>query len=627
MTGPLTALRVLLLLAAATCTVAGASHPAADHPYRVVVIQGSDPLMPAPASRLQGMRRALSAHAPGIVDVTTESIDNSRFGSPELEAAFLGLMRAKYANAPVDAIVALGAFGLDFAARHRAELWSDAPIVYHAFASDARDRPLPPRVTGVAPSAGAGDTLSLARRLQPDAKRVVIVAGTGLGEEARARKTVAAVRAVRPPLDAIRVAGTLEEVKRALAALPPDTIVLYDGMARDSRGATYFPSDVVDVLAAVSTAPLYGHFESSLGRGIVGGALIDASEQGRILGEAVADVLAGRIASDAPMRAGASPACTVDARQLARWGIPRERVPDGCTLAFHEAGLLAAYPWQVSGAIALIVLQAALIGALLIQWRQRRRASSETQQMRVELAHASRLATVGELTAAISHEINQPLGAVQSSADAAEMLLEGPSPRIDRVREILANIRAANHRASEVVRRLRTLLQKHESSRQPFDLAETVDDVLRMLDSELRRRRIAIEARSSVRPLPVEGDPVQIQQVVLNLVMNAMDAIGGAPAERRRIRVRLATDGEGMAVVQVADRGEGIPEANLPHLFESFFTTKPQGMGLGLSVSHSIVKAHGGRIQARNNSHGGATFVVTLPLGESPAAAEPRIAA
>jgi two-component system sensor kinase FixL len=120
---------------------------------------------------------------------------------------------------------------------------------------------------------------------------------------------------------------------------------------------------------------------------------------------------------------------------------------------------------------------------------------------------------------------------------------------------------------------------------------------------------------------------VQIQQVVRNLIMNAMVAIGDAPPDRRRIRVRLATDGEGMAVIQVSDRGDGIPDANLPHLFESFFTTKPHGMGLGLSVSHSIVKAHGGRIQARNNSHGGATFVVALPLGVQPAEAGPRIAA
>jgi signal transduction histidine kinase len=617
---------VLLLVAAAMLPAVCAAQPAPDRPYRVVVIQGSDPLMPAPAHRLQGMRRALAANGPGIVDVTTESLDNSRFGGPELEAAFLELMRAKYRRTPIDAIVAIGGFGLEFSLRHRAELWSDAPIVYHAFDSDRRLHPVPPRVTAIASSTDVNETLELARRLQPDARRVVIVAGTGAGDEARARRTVEAVQRLAPPLEVVRVSGTLEQLKRAVATLPRDSIVMYDGVARDASGATFFPSDVADVLASASTAPMYGHFESSLGRGIVGGALVNTAEQGRVLGEVAAAVIAGR-AADAATYAAAAGNCAVDARQLERWKIPASRVPEGCAVAFRADGLLASYPWQVSGAIALILVQATLIGALLFLWRQKRRAATETQQMRSELAHAARLATVGELTAAISHEINQPLGAVQSSADAAEMLLEGPSPRLDRVREILANIRAANHRASEVVRRLRALLAKHEATRQPFDLNETVDDVVRMVDSELRRRRIAIELRSSQRPMWVEGDPVQVQQVVLNLIMNAMDAIGDAGLDRRRIRVRLATDGEGMAILQVSDRGEGIPDENLPRLFESFFTTKAHGMGLGLSVSHSIVKAHGGRIQARNNSHGGATFVVSLPLGASPTPAEPRIAA
>ena len=601
--------------------------PPVEAPFRVVVIQGADPLMPAASSRAQALRRTLTANSPRIVDVTMESLDTSRYGTPELEGAFLELMRAKYAGVHVDAIVAIGAFGLDFSLRNRAELWSDAPIVYEVMSSDPKlALPTPPRMTGILAHSDAPEALALARRLQPDARRIAIVAGFGAGDKARAKRMVDAVARDASGLEVVRLDHLpLNEVRAALAVLPRDSIVMYEGFARDADGATYFPADVAALLAQTSNAPMYGHFDSLLGRGVVGGALMESAEQGRIAGELAADVLAGRVAPDAPPRAGARPTCAVDVRQLERWDIPAGRVPDDCVQAFREAGLLETYPWQVSGAVALIVLQAVLLALLLYLLRQRRHSTLEAQRMRVELAHAARLATVGELTAAISHEINQPLGAVQSSADAAEMLLESPSPRLDRVREILANIRAANHRASEVVRRLRTLLQKHEPSRQAFELNDAVDDVLRMVDAELRRRRIGIESSSSQRPLWLEGDAVQIQQVVLNLLLNAMDAIGNVPAERRRIRVRVASDGEGMAVLQVSDRGQGIAEEDLPRLFESFFTTKTHGMGLGLSVSHSIVKAHGGRIQARNNSHGGATFAVALPLGEPPVAA--RIAA
>jgi signal transduction histidine kinase len=617
----------LLAVSLASPGVLGAPSP--EGPYRIVVIQGSDAMLPIGVLRAQAMRRAITGSVPGVVDIHTESLDQLRFSAAELEPTFVDLLRVKYAQTKIDAIVAVGDYGLDFALRQRATLWSDAPVVFYAVPPEALvGRSLPPGVTGIVTRTEVADTLALARRLQPDAKRVVIAAGAAAGDMRRAARMADVVARDAPDLEVVRLDGkSIAGLKSALASVKRDSIVMYEGVFRDADGATFFPSEILDELARVSAAPMYGHFETHFGRGIVGGALHDGTAEGRRAGELVAALLNGHVAASAPVESVMSATCAVDVRQLERWGIPDARVPDGCTQGFRTPGLVESYPWQVAGAVALILLQALLLATLLLQWRQKRRSATETQRMRVDLAHAARLATVGELTAAISHEINQPLGAVQSSADAAEMLLDSPAPRLDRVREILRNIRAANHRASEVVRRLRTLLQKHESTRQPFDFNETIDDVLRMVGAELRRRRIAVESASAQRPMWVEGDPVQIQQVVLNLILNAMDAIGEAPAERRRIRARLATDGEGSAILQVSDRGAGIAEENLPHLFESFFTTKPHGMGLGLSVSHSIVKAHGGRIQARNNSHGGATFAISLPLGNPPDGAMPRIAA
>jgi signal transduction histidine kinase len=387
---------------------------------------------------------------------------------------------------------------------------------------------------------------------------------------------------------------------------------MYEGFARDIDGSTYFPADVAALLAASASAPMYGHFDSLLGRGVVGGALMETSEQGRIAGELAADVLARRVSPDAPPRAGARPTCAVDVRQLERWDIPADRVPDGCVQAFRESGLLANYPWQVSAALGLIILQAVLLGLLLYLWRQKRHSALETQRMRVELAHAARLAAVGELTAAISHEINQPLGAVQSSADAAEMLLESPSPRLDRVREILANIRAANHRASEVVRRLRTLLHKHEPTRQTFDLNEIVDDVLRMVDAELRRRRIGIESSSAQRPLWLEGDagadPAGRAQPAPERDGRDRQRAGRAAPHPRARRERRRRHGGAAGVRPRAGHRRGGPAAPVRIVLHD----QAARDGARLSVSHSIVKAHGGRIHARNNSHGGATFAVAL---------------
>ena len=229
-----------------------------------------------------------------------------------------------------------------------------------------------------------------------------------------------------------------------------------------------------------------------------------------------------------------------------------------------------------------------------------------------KLIHASRLAVVGELTASIAHEINQPLGAILANADAAELLLETGPGRLDEVRRALADIRRDDLRASEVIRRIRALLRDRELERQPLDVNEIAAGVLQLLDAEAARRGVAVKDELASRLPAVRGDRVHLQQVLLNLILNAMDAMAHTPAGERRLAVRTAC-GAGLVEVEVMDRGHGLDPARLPHLFDSFYTTKADGMGLGLSIARSIVEAHGGRIWAENRAGGGAAFRFTLP--------------
>jgi PAS domain S-box-containing protein len=238
----------------------------------------------------------------------------------------------------------------------------------------------------------------------------------------------------------------------------------------------------------------------------------------------------------------------------------------------------------------------------------RKRAEEANQK----LAHASRLAAMGELTASIAHEINQPLGAILANADAAELLLD--AGRLDEVRRALADIRKDDLRASEVVRRIRELVRTQEFERHPLDLNEMVAGVLQLLGADAARRGVALEAVLARDLPPVRGDRVHLQQVLLNLLLNGMEAMAETPAPRRRLAVRTTPNGTGVEV-SVTDAGVGIPPAQLPRLFESFFTTKREGMGLGLSIARSIVEAHGGRIWAENRPEGGGAFRFTVPAG------------
>ncbi len=201
-----------------------------------------------------------------------------------------------------------------------------------------------------------------------------------------------------------------------------------------------------------------------------------------------------------------------------------------------------------------------------------------------------------------------------SNAETAEILLQSKQPRLREVQQIIADIRKDDVRASEVIRHMRELLRKRELELKLIDLNSVTSDVLRLVESEGRRRGVEIETQfADTLPL-VRGDVIHLQQVLLNLVLNSMEAMSESPASNRRLKLRTAYDGKGNVEVAVEDSGPGIPSDRLPRLFESFFTTKTHGMGLGLSIVRSIVEAHGGRIWAENNSSGGACFRFTLPV-------------
>lgn len=241
----------------------------------------------------------------------------------------------------------------------------------------------------------------------------------------------------------------------------------------------------------------------------------------------------------------------------------------------------------------------------------------QAEEARRELVHASRLAVLSELTASIAHEINQPLGAILSNAEAAELLLEDPSPSLDEVRRILSDIRKDDLRAGEVIRRLRALLRQGEVERQPIGMRSVISDVVAILRGEAERRGVEVaidtpESDPMVVDAVVLADRVHLQQVMLNLMVNAMEAMAEQEGPKR---LRIASSRkDNQLVVSVQDNGPGVPESVRNKLFDRFFSTKREGMGMGLAISRSLIEEHGGRIWMENAPEGGAVFHFSLPL-------------
>jgi signal transduction histidine kinase len=230
-----------------------------------------------------------------------------------------------------------------------------------------------------------------------------------------------------------------------------------------------------------------------------------------------------------------------------------------------------------------------------------------------ELAHVNRFATAGELTASIAHEINQPLGAILTNAETAKAILTSPSPDIAELNEIVDDILKDDQRANEVIRRMRSLLKKAPFELKNLDFNNIVRETVEFISSLAVGRQIELVSVITPDALPILGDRIQLQQVILNLVVNGIDAMRDKPSENRIISIRTSRF-EKFAKLSVSDLGPGIPEDKLKKVFEPFFTSKAEGMGMGLSIARTIIEAHGGLISAKNRDRGGATFGIRLPL-------------
>jgi C4-dicarboxylate-specific signal transduction histidine kinase len=247
------------------------------------------------------------------------------------------------------------------------------------------------------------------------------------------------------------------------------------------------------------------------------------------------------------------------------------------------------------------------------EMRERQRAEEALQKAQAELAHITRVMTLGELMASIAHEVNQPLAAVVTNAQACLRWLALETPRLDEARAAVERIVRDSNRASEVIQRIRALVKKTEPQMVALDINDVIREAISLEQREMLSQRVSLRTELASALPPVPGDRVQLQQVVINLVMNAVEAMAPVTDRPRDMLIRSQQDDANEVLVAVRDSGMGIDSENAEHLFNAFFTTKPSGMGMGLSISRSIIAAHGGRLWASPNADHGATFQFTLP--------------
>ena len=714
---------------------------AAEPRRRVLLLHSFNYSFPATSAIAEAARKRLVERWTSV-EIDAEFLDLARNTDPGHALRTATYIRDKYGQHPPDLVITLGSAALPFIVKYR-DFIPDVPIVFTSISPQTYAAlPTRPKMTGVITEFDLAKTLSLAERLQPEARRLFVVAGSG---ETDRRWQPVARKVIEEQGRKFETTFLFElpysELVAELSRIPSDAIVIALTVFADSEGKTFVPAQVAGELSALSPAPVYGPYDTFIGKGSVGGFVETFESVGTAAAEMAIEIMEGRDPATLPPRTNPAQYYRVDYRAMQRWGLSEKNLPPDTHVLFKSPTILDQYRGTVLAAILVFLLQTTLVAALLIQRRRRRRvenllkdseermtfaavaaniglwqldrdtgelwvtehcralfrladdvpltreallsavhpddletakaamrnsaktaqstvgdvrivlpndevrwirmrarsyqegngesgqwggifiditdqksAEAETALQRVEIEHLMRVSVLGELSGSIAHEINQPLTAILSNAQAALHLLARNSPDLVEVRDALRDIVHEDNRAGEVIHRLRSLLKKGERKMEYVNINDLVRSTVSLLHSELIGRDISLRLDLDQAPFLARGDSVQLQQVLLNLVMNAMDAMASTPIAQRAILISTSATQAGMVDVLVKDRGHGIRPKENGRVFEPFYTTKSHGLGLGLALCLTIIQAHQGRITLVNDERGGAIAKFSLPV-------------
>ena len=604
---PAAALGIFLL------TSFACSDAVAAEPKRVMLLHSFGRDFKPWSEYAKSIRAELDRQSPWRLDITDHSLVSARSSDEDPEAPFVEYLRALFAKQPLDLIVSIGAPAAAFVQRHRQRLFTNTPMVFTAVEQrrvqystlTANDAIVAVRINYLA-------AIENILRVLPDTKNVTVVVGTSPIEKFWKE---AIEKELEPLAKRIRFSWTdhlsFDELLNHAAALPPQSAIFWELMIVDAAGVVHEGGTPLTRLHAVANAPIFSYDEAFFGREIVGGPLVLVADTSRETAAVAIRILNGEKPSDikTPPVQFARP--MFDWREMQRWGISKSRLPPSSEIFFHDPTAWERYRKEILATCAALLIQAGLICWLLYEHRRRNQAEVVARNSLLELTHMNRLATAGELSASIAHEVNQPLTGIVARAGAARRWLAGEKPDLHKVRAALDQIETAGHRASEIITSVRSMFQRDTQDRSVIDINNLIWTVLGLVDIDLQKHEIELKTELSDQLPAVLGNQVQLQQVILNLVMNAIDAMRSVPG--RVLSVKTALGGPDGVHLSIADTGVGIAPSDVDQIFKPLFTTKKHGMGMGLSICRSIIESHNGRIWVTAGADRGSIFHLVLP--------------
>ena len=516
---------VVVALTMATLLATATSSWADIEPKRVLMLHSFGLRFKPWTDYAQFIRSGITRRSQTPVDFHDHSLLNARLADDKADAPFVDYLHALYADKSPDLILAIGAPAANFVQRYRERIFPGTPMVFTGVeARRVQSDKLTRDDTVVTPAHDFPASFEHILRVLPRTKTIAIVNGVSpnenfwLGE--LKRETAHLTGRVK-----IKFYNEMsfEAILKDAANLPPHSAIFWHLMSVDAAGVAHEASVALSRLSATANAPVFSYLDNFFGNSTTVGGPMHSIEEGSEAAAAVAvRILNGEKAGDikTPPTRYASP--KYDWGQMQRWGISESDLPPGSTVLFKPPSVWETYRWSILAVCTVLLLQGGLITLLMLERHRRRSAEIESRQRMVELAHVNRFSTAGEMAAGIAHEINQPLGAILNNTETAKIILKSQSPDLNQIEEIVDDIQRDNGRASDVVRSLRSFIKKVPLEKKAIDINDQVAETLKFLAPEARSRAIVLRSKMNGAPLRISGDPIQLQQVFSNLILNGL---------------------------------------------------------------------------------------------------------
>ncbi len=588
----------------------------------ILILYALAPSRPAYKAISDGIRTKLTEAYGDDYNLRMEYLETERYPEGEYPKGKFELFNEKYKNIKLDLLILVGTDIIkpvkSFADSHLLNLPTIAIDYDFSLYGHPSDLSLNDHTTEIRIKVDVGKIISANLSLFPDTKLVYFICGESITDRffcsisQEAVKTIAGDREI-----SFLTEVSMDEVLEAVRHLPEHSIILVPYFNVDSKQVPYYNPEAIRLISMAANAPVFGYSDMGFGEGALGGYIFSFKEIGRLAGETAVKILNGTDPNSIIINESDYYEYLFDWRELKRWDLVNSPlIPEGSHIQFEEISFFNKYKLIIILTVLFLVLQSLLIFNLVRLNRKQKlvtRQLIETENKFRDLVREDRILRIGQLTASLSHELNQPLTAILSTAQAGIRFIDSNNANPELLKEIFQNIVEDDKRTASILSSIRGMMKLEKREKDKVNLNTLMEEIISIYHSEAIKKRIKLNVKLADQAVYILADQIQIQQVIMNFILNAMQSIEKINANNRLVIITERFDDE-YVYVSVRDYGEGITDALKPKLFKPFVTSKKEGSGIGLAISRAIIDDHQGKIWAENMPDGGAAFSFSLKI-------------